>query len=203
MPKRLKPTTFIAAAVVAAVAVVILYAVVQPESDFGVRLFRLRYEISRNRPNFLTSFSGVLSQFGSGSIPDPIDTYLVSRFVSTPLDAERAGIADFYVRQQQRGRPGNHLHNMGERFVEQLFQRLPHYHAQQQLAAIATIEGCRQAGSIGKFYFTPLASAVEDRKLPLETVIAAYNRWWHTPLPWLQKVALNPIVDLPYDWSEP
>jgi hypothetical protein len=23
---------------------------------------------------------------------------------------------------------------------------------------------------------------VEDRKLPLETVIGAYDRWWHTPL---------------------
>jgi hypothetical protein len=92
---------------------------------------------------------------------------------------------------------------MGERFVEQLFQRLPHYDAEQQLAAIAAIEGCRRARSIGKFYFTPLASAVEDRKLPLETVIGAYDRWWHTPLPWPKKSALNPAADLPFDWSEP
>ncbi len=203
MPKPLKRFFLIAAVLVLAAAAVIFYAVIEPKSDIGFRLFRLRYDTATNKPHFLAGFSQELDDFEGGTIPVAIDNYLVARFTSAASETERAGIVDFYVRQQAYGRPGYRLRDMGEPFVALLFQRLPQYDSKQQLAAIAAIEGCRRGESVHKFYFTPLASAVEHHQLPVETVIGAYEHWWHMPLPWAQKIGVNPISELSYDWSEP
>ncbi|WP_050024988.1 hypothetical protein [Verrucomicrobium sp. BvORR034] len=179
------------------------YAITEPDSAVGIPLFRLRYASNSDKAAFLTAFSAELALHEGGSIPPQIDANLARRFLTTPSASERIGIVDFFVHQQIRGRPGRNLHVMGEPFVEQVFARIPSYDQNHQLAALAAIEGCRRGNSIGKYYLSPLASAVTHHKLPFETVLHAYEQWWRTDTPWPEKTATNPIAALPYDWSEP
>lgn len=151
------------------------YALTEPDSAIGIQLFRLRYAVSTDKAAFLTAFSDELTSEEGSSIPPLIDATLASRFLTTASNSERIGLIDFFVRQQMRGRPGQHLHVMGEPFIEQTFARLPTYDQKLQLAALAAIEGCRRGKPIGKYYFSPLASAVTDHKLPFDTVLQAYE----------------------------
>lgn len=179
------------------------YAITEPDSAVGIQVFRLRYASNSDKAAFLTTFSSELALHEGSTIPPQIDARLARRFLVTSSASERVGIVDFFVHQQVHGRPGRHLHVMGEPFVEQVFARLPSYDQKHQLAALAAIEGCRRGKSIGKYYFSPLALAVANRKLPLDTVLHAYEQWWRTDTPWPEKTATDPIAALPYDWSEP
>lgn len=179
------------------------YALTEPDSAVGGQLFRLRYAISTDKAAFLTTFSAELTREEGGTIPPQIDARLARRFLVTSSASERVGIVDFFVHQQARGRPGQNLHLMGEPFVEQVFARIPTYDQDRQLAALAAIEGCRRGRSIGKYYFSPLATAVAHHQLPFETVLHAYEQWWRADTPWPAKSTTNPIAALPYDWSEP
>lgn len=170
-----------------------------PDSGLGFALFKSRYNDSEDQSQILTN---LYEQLDGAFTPRRIDDFLTSRFKSTNVGPERTAIVDFYVGQQRRGRPSSNFPSLGEQFVQEVFHRLPQLDEQDQLAALAMIEGCRRRDSIGKYYFTPIGFAVEQGTLPLPQLIDAYREWWTSDTTWEEKCKRSPISDLRFDWFE-
>lgn len=173
------------------------YIYVNPESKFGILLFKIGYNLTPSKKLFLEKYSPKLRDVHAGIVPDEVSYYLCEKLNNSEDKDEIDAIAHFYIVQSPVNEHGIFLCSDETRgklvqpIIEEIKEDSYFY------SKIVLIEEIRQNKSLGKgrvqVNSNGVITQITDDLIPL--VRQKYQDWWNLNLDWSEKRKIKPLAD--------
>ena len=203
--KRKQPVKKIITVVATLVAIagLLFFAAVSPETKLGYLLFRCVYASPVSKKSLLETYRSNLWTCEGGRIPELTDQFLCSRLESASPQAEIDAIANFYALQAS-GCEGKRVLSLSDgakqKVIGSIMQNLDGYGVWQVGQALLLVEELRRGQEIWKGSFASINAqesanwTVWWQKRGLNKVKALYRKWWKAQTPWVMKKIHNPLA---------
>ncbi len=188
-------------------------ALVEPQTVFGVTVFKWRYNSAADKGEWLRKYHQNLIDYNGGYVPTPVDRFLITQVSNTKDDTEIRAIAAFYAKMGGQRTTDGIVSTSADTKARLIFQSLivsANFDIWHKERALVFIDELR----LGKTHYKSsinLRAAIDgeatteswsdEKRIGLAH--KEFFKWWSRDMPWAEKCKVDPLAETPLVISGP
>jgi len=195
-------------------------AKIEPQTVFGVAVFRWNYSAAWKKGPMLSQYSETLLKYNGGYVPERVDSFLIRRIAETDSQEELEAIADFYAAKGGQRTPGDVVKMPAAskvRLIPIVLSRIDGYAPFHAIHAVMFLDELRIGEPHFKTFLNVRSQTSDQVYDPvkrmgheawLETIALpeakeCFRAWWNEEEPWATKALRDPLAGSNLEISGP